>query len=315
MQAPTKPSISASHSNQMLPPYDPALLQVIGYQTNPYAKGSYNSQNVVALAATNVYQPSIKKRRKSASDDDDSKHCNCKKTGCVKLYCECFSSGYFCDPITCGCQDCFNTHDYEDTIQEAMDKIKSRNPLAFAPKGDAINSSPSSGIQKGCNCKKTGCIKNYCGCYENKIGCTNGCSCDGCENHFGKRGEYRNGEDWLSNGSIHRLSGIAFDQKLPQAVTQDCPPQTKQYNPCKFSSLESPIQLPNLESPASRPDFYFPNANSSHYYPNSHSTTTLQKSRNYSENEYALCYQDFENGPKLQESRNCSEGVYIPKKL
>lgn len=33
--------------------------------------------------------------------------CNCKKSRCLKLYCECFAAELFCD--SCNCTDCQNT--------------------------------------------------------------------------------------------------------------------------------------------------------------------------------------------------------------
>ena len=39
----------------------------------------------------------------------ESKKCNCKKSKCLKLYCECFAAGAFCDQ--CSCQNCQNTPD------------------------------------------------------------------------------------------------------------------------------------------------------------------------------------------------------------
>lgn len=34
--------------------------------------------------------------------------CSCKNSQCLKLYCECFSLGAFCDPAVCSCKGCSN---------------------------------------------------------------------------------------------------------------------------------------------------------------------------------------------------------------
>ncbi|XP_075169721.1 myb-interacting protein 120 [Haematobia irritans] len=109
------------------------------------------------------------------------KHCNCSKSQCLKLYCDCFANGEFCQD--CTCKDCFNNLENEDERQRAIRSCLERNPSAFKPK---ITSSSDQGDMrlhnKGCNCKRSGCLKNYCECYEAKIPCSSNCKCVGCRN-------------------------------------------------------------------------------------------------------------------------------------
>ncbi|KAG7384822.1 hypothetical protein PHYPSEUDO_002208 [Phytophthora pseudosyringae] len=59
--------------------------------------------------------------------------CNCKKSKCLKLYCECFASGGYCDE-SCNCLDCANTTATEDIRQQAIASRLEKNPNAFKPK-------------------------------------------------------------------------------------------------------------------------------------------------------------------------------------
>ncbi|KPU77102.1 uncharacterized protein Dana_GF13699, isoform B [Drosophila ananassae] len=108
------------------------------------------------------------------------KHCNCSKSQCLKLYCDCFANGEFCQ--NCTCKDCFNNLDYEVERERAIRSCLDRNPSAFKPKITAPNSGDMRLHNKGCNCKRSGCLKNYCECYEAKIPCTSICKCVGCRN-------------------------------------------------------------------------------------------------------------------------------------
>ncbi|KAJ8646818.1 hypothetical protein MRB53_008566 [Persea americana] len=56
-----------------------------------------------------------RKRDSNTFENESSKSCNCKKSKCLKLYCNCFSYGQYCTE-GCGCQDCYNRPDHEDNM-------------------------------------------------------------------------------------------------------------------------------------------------------------------------------------------------------
>jgi hypothetical protein len=119
----------------------------------------------------------------SIREEIENTGCTCKKTRCLKLYCQCFGAKIHCGP-NCRCFHCANTKDYEKQRQEAMRNILSRNPLAFDTKftdprtRDHISSTddvaPAEGAgvlahKLGCKCRKSSCMKKVRLCLRNFI--------------------------------------------------------------------------------------------------------------------------------------------------
>ena len=116
------------------------------------------------------------------------KSCNCRKSKCLKLYCDCFAANVFCSgcactvglcPATCrsclpslenggltppALQNCQNLLRNAAAVEAVKAQIRERDPEAFAPKvikaGEGAGVGPGVGQdgathKRGCHCKKS----------------------------------------------------------------------------------------------------------------------------------------------------------------
>lgn len=117
-------------------------------------------------------------------DEVQNMGCTCKKTRCLKLYCQCFNAQLYCGN-NCRCLSCYNVAIHEKPRGEAIKTILLRNPTAFdskfkktandtalpiavpiapAPINPTVDIDPARAARLlahklGCKCRKSSCMK------------------------------------------------------------------------------------------------------------------------------------------------------------
>jgi hypothetical protein len=176
-----------------------------------------NTATNVSVSDRGVVQLSV-----TCNDDTTNMQigCTCKKSKCLKLYCQCFAAKSMCQE-KCRCQDCKNDIAHTEERTHAIQTILSRNPQAFETKFKAIvpnelhidSGSKESNVNRnvdtfevgknglgpdvtlggssdnlavahktGCKCRRSACLKKYCECFNAGVKCSMKCRCEGCKN-------------------------------------------------------------------------------------------------------------------------------------
>ena len=65
--------------------------------------------------------------------DQKLKTCSCRRSKCLKLYCDCLANNEYCGP-DCLCIQCRNQEIYKDERNNAIFIIVKKNPKAFDSK-------------------------------------------------------------------------------------------------------------------------------------------------------------------------------------
>jgi len=215
-------------------------VHVTGFNANSQATQSGRKKRYAGVPVTPAAMVASEFEEIGDPSADRKRVCSCKKSRCLKLYCECFSAGVICSG--CKCMECANDGDHEEERLQAVETIKMRNQNAFAPKiVDEQQQLAGSMHARGCRCKKSHCLKKYCECFQAKVQCTEKCKCEDCKNKADYDSTPRErGEGLGPVGSSSSRESSPDSGKRSPRLSLLSPPRNKKPRVLDFNVMATP---------------------------------------------------------------------------
>jgi Tesmin/TSO1-like CXC domain, cysteine-rich domain len=162
----------ASQSNEKATPSERFRQPITSFGTSTMRPSSHKEDVCPTDLAIEDRATSPSQIEVNHRDEVENMGCTCKKTNCLKLYCQCFAIKIFCGE-NCRCKHCFNNVEHDKDRKEAMRSILNRNPAAFETKfkksAEAVPVETAAIVEYekdkilshkiGCKCRKSNCMK------------------------------------------------------------------------------------------------------------------------------------------------------------